>query len=1053
MIIERTRGRRLSFVCAILLCVATNVNAESDFRIDSATFGDLRARAIGPAVMSGRIADIAGSHDDPNLLYVGAASGGVWKTTTGGTTFKPVFDDYTQSIGALALDQSNPDTVWVGTGEPWTRNSVSIGTGLYKSSDAAKTWKLVGLEDSERIARILIHPQDSDTVYVAALGHLWNANEQRGVYKSSDGGKTWEKVLYVDENTGCADLAIDPQEPDILYAAMWQFRRQPDFFNSGGPGSGLYKTVDGGKNWEKLGNGLPEGDLGRISLALSPSRPSRIYAIVEAEETALYRSDDSGASWVQTDDSANIQSRPFYFGRLVADPQDHDRVYRPAFRLSWSRDGGETFADSTSRLHSDHHALWINRNNPNLMFLGTDGGLYVSYDRALTWRYLNNLPLSQFYQVGYDLERPYNVYGGLQDNGSWMGPSQAPGGVQNRHWRMIGFGDGFHVYPEPGNPEVVYWESQGGNLNRWEKSQGESQSIRPLPRQGEPDYRFNWNTPIHVSPTDPSTVYVGAQFLFRSRDRGRSWQRISDDLTTNDPQKQRQHESGGLTIDNSTAENHCTIYTISESPRDPQVIWVGTDDGNLQLSRNGGMSWENLTDRLPGLPPFTWVSQVRASNHEAGTAYVAFDGHRTGDMATYVYRSDDFGQTWQSLASDTLEGYAHVIRDDLVSPDLLFLGTEFGLFLSTDRGGNWARFSNNLPKAAVRDIAIHPREGDLILATHGRGIYIIDDLTPLRSLTAEILTADAALLDSRPSVIRLPQFSVNMSGDGNFVGDTIPSSAGITYFLRKRHIFGDLKIEVYDPQGDLLTTLPTSKRRGINRVNWAMIGKPPKVAPSPVLSGFAFGLAAVEGEYKIRLIKGKKTYEGSIRLQAPENFSHSAEDRRLRREMVTDLYGMQEDLAYSAAALTSVRDQARSRSQGLEEGDALQAEAQAFADRIDALHKTLVATRKGSITGEVQLREKALRLYAAVNGYSGRPTQSQQERARVLQAELESKMEEFEGLLGEELSSLNQRLGEKEQEAIQPLSREDFDKQESGSRGAGLPRSWVPRVLSAASLF
>ncbi|HEX9974258.1 MAG TPA: glycosyl hydrolase, partial [bacterium] len=707
---------RIIFVCFFIVSLCFIAKAQDEkVKIDSYTFGAIEARSIGPAVMGGRISALDVVNNNPRIIYVGAAAGGVWKSISGGTTFNPVFDKYNQSIGAIAIDQAHPDTVWVGTGETWVRNSVSVGAGLFKTTDGGDNWELVGLDSTERISRILIHPKDSKIVYVGAMGHLWNANEQRGVYKTTDGGKSWEKVLFIDENTGCADLALDPQEPNVLYAALWEYHRSPDFFKSGGKGSGLYRSVDGGKNWIKLQNGLPREELGRIAIAVAPSRPSTVYAVVESKKSALYRSDNLGESWTRLDSSTTIGSRPFYFSLLLVDPQDYTRVYKPGYNLSVSTDGGKTFA-TRGGFHPDTHAFWVNPANPYHLILGTDGGIYVSFDRGNTWLFLNNLPVSQFYHVSFDMEKPYNVYGGLQDNGSWYGPSENPGGITNADWKNCGYGDGFWVFVDPHENDIIYGESQGGNITRLHRSTGERKDIQPYPGEREPKYRFNWNTPIHVT---KNALYVGAQFLFRSTDKGDSWEKISGDLTTNDPKKQRQEETGGITIDNTTAENHCTIYSICESPLDKNVIWVGTDDGNVQVTRDGGKTWTNVVKNIPNLPAHTWCSWIQASSHDLGFAYATFDGHRAGDMNVYVFKTTDFGMTWQSIATDDIQGYAHVIKEDLVKSDLLFLGTEFGLFISIDGGEQWAQFTGNFPPVPVMDIAIHQRDNDVILATHG----------------------------------------------------------------------------------------------------------------------------------------------------------------------------------------------------------------------------------------------------------------------------------------------------------------------------------------------
>jgi len=1008
--------------------------ARSQVVLDADVLAGLAPRPIGPAVMSGRIAAIAGVAADPVTLYVGSAGGGVWKSNDGGTTFKPIFDQHPQSIGALTVDPSNPRTVWVGTGETWVRNSVSVGAGLYKSTDGGDRWEAVGLKDSERIAQIIVHPGQSDVVFVCVTGHLWDANDERGVYQTTDGGKTWARLLFVNRDTGCADLALDPQNPAVLYAAMWQFRRRADFFTSGGPGSGLFKSTDGGKTWVQLTNGLPAGEKGRIAIAVAPSKPNVLYAVVEARQTALYRSDDAGATWREMNASNTVQARPFYFALVVVDPTDDQRVYKPGFSLGVSTDGGRSFSSalmSAQSVHSDLHALWINPKNPNHLVLGTDGGVYVSLDRGGHWRHVKGLPVSQFYEVSYDLEWPYNVYGGLQDNGTWMAPSRGAGGVQLSDWRSIGYGDGFHAFPDPTDRDLVYVEYQGGNLLRFRKSTGEIKDVKPYPRAGEPELRFNWNTPIHLSPTRPGTIYLGGQYLFRSTNRGESWERISPDLTTNDPARQRQRESGGLTIDNTTAENHTTIYTISESPRSPEVIWVGTDDGNLQLTRDGGKTWNNVVSNVPGLPKGTWVSHVEAGRHADGVAYATFDGHYTGDLKTHVYRTADYGETWSPLATAELSGYAHVIREDLVNPDLLFLGTESGLFLTVDGGRHWARMSRGFPAVAVRDLQIHPRDHDLIIATHGRGIWILDDLTPLRHLTQAVLDSDVAILPTRPSVMVIPQSVQAFPGDDEFVGQNPDEAASVVYYLKRRPLFGDLRVEIYDAGGTLRTTYPGERARGINRVKWPMRLKPPKVprATSLVSQPGAFlGPRVEEGTYRVRVVVGEKSQESTITLEPDPRSSESAEDRAVQDRAARRLYDMVQDLAFLVDAAIELRDQARSRAAGLPAGDRLARRLGAYADTLDAFRAGLVATSAaGRMAGEERLREKVVSLYGAVNGYEGRPTDSQLEQVEVLAARLAATAARFETLTGPRLAPINRDLTGRRLDALAVLTREDWD--------------------------
>ena len=978
-------------------------------QLDSAALGGLQARAIGPAVMSGRIAAIDGAWDGNTLaLYVGAAGGGVWKSEDGGVNFESVFDDYPQSIGAIAVDRAHPQTVWVGTGESWTRNSVSVGHGVYKSTDGGYTWQAVGLEDTERIARIQIHPSDPNTVWVCAPGHLWNDNEERGVFKTTDGGKTWKKVLYVDAKTGCGDLDVDPQDPDILYAGMWQFRRTPDFFTSGGPGSGLYRSTDGGATWKEMTQGLPKGEKGRIALAVAPSRPNRVYATVESKETALYRSDDLGETWAKVNTSFTVSARPFYFSRLVVDPADYKTVYKPGLTLGISTDQGESFTSILSggfgggSVHSDMHALWIDPKDPEHMLLGTDGGVYVSFDQGHTFRHVGSLPVSQFYRVSVDDDWPYHVYGGLQDNGSWMGPSQSPSGIQNKDWENVGFGDGMCVFRDPADPGYVYSEYQGGEISRLDLETGEVRDIKAYPAAGEAKYRFNWTTPLAFSPHEKGTLYMGAQKLLRSRDRGESWEEISPDLTTNNPKWQRQAESGGLSIDNSTAENYTTIYSISESPVEAGVIWVGTDDGHVALTRDDGKSWTQVASAIPGFPARGWVSDVEASPSAKGAALVTVDAHRTGDMAPYVYETTDYGKTWKSLATDELDGWAHVVQQDLVNPDLLFLGTEHGLWISLDHGGHWVRFEGGLPKmVAVRDLAIQAREGDLVIATHGRGLYILDDLTPLRNLTSEVLNEDVALLPSRPAVMVIEAPQQEFSGAGDFTGQNPPEAAEIAYYLKRRHLFGDLKVEIYGADGELIKSIPGGKRRGINRVSWPMRLPPPKVPPATNLVPAFEGPRVLEGTYTVKLIKGKKTLTGSVELVPDPRSPHSAEDRKLQQKTALDLYHMLERMTYLVDSITDLRDQARARAAKLPDRSRTAKRLTAYADSLEQFRGTLVSTSEaGWLSGEERLREKLGNLYGGINSYTGRPTKSQLDRLGVLRDQLEKAFTDFDALAG-----------------------------------------------------
>ena len=1019
---------RLSFACCVITLLAASASAQS-VKIDSDTFGGLEARSIGPAAMGGRVAAVDGWAGDRVTIYAGSAGGGLWKSVDGGVRFSPVFDKYNQSIGAVAIDPNKPNTVWVGTGESWTRNSVSVGDGVYKTIDGGDNWVRVGLENSERIARIAVNPKDGNTVFVCALGHLFDDHPERGVFRTRDAGKTWEQVLSVAPDTGCADLAIDPQDPSAVYAAVWQVRRRPDFFTSGGPHSGLFKSTDGGTHWQPIAKGLPAGELGRIAIAIAPSTPSTVYVTVEAKTSGLYRSDDRGETWVEVNSTGVVAQRPFYFSRLVVDPGDPKRLYKMGTIASYSDDGGKTFSmmgvsGAGLSYHADVHDLWINPKHPADLVIATDGGLYVSESRGNSWRFVGTLPVSQFYHVSYDMAWPYNVYGGLQDNSSWYGPSRRSGGIGSKHWQSLLNGDGFWAFPDPTDADTIYDEYQGGNLFRVRRSTLDTKDIKPTPREGEPRFRFNWNTPIHLSRANPGVIYYGAQFLFRSKDKGESWERISPDLTTNDPAKQQQDRSGGLTPDNSSAENHCTVFAISESPKSADLIWVGTDDGNLQLTRDGGRTWTNVVVNVPGLPKNTWVSSVEAGHFEEGVAYVTFDGHMTGDMNTYVYRTADFGRTWQRLGPPVdpaagveqggLRGYAHVVKEDLVNPSLLFVGTEFGLFLSIDGGRQWSQFTSGLPGVAVRDLAIHPREHDLIIATHGRGIYIVDDLTALRALTPQVLASDAAFLPSRPSTMVMPVTEFGFNGDAEFIGRSPAESAVITYYLKQRHVFGDLHVEVYDARGTLVSSLPGGTRRGINRVEWPMRSRAPRMAPGSGLIPNLFamrGPRVLEGTYTVKLVRDGGVLESEIRLAPDPRSPYSAADRAAQRETTLNLFALVERLGSLVTSLDEVRSQARLRAGTLAARDALRTQLEALAGALDDQRGALVSTKQGEgISADEKLREELGMLYGNVNGFEGRPTTSQLSRLTVLAKQLDEASARFDKVVATQLPPLNQEL-------------------------------------------
>jgi photosystem II stability/assembly factor-like uncharacterized protein len=1034
-----------------LLGAAVQTLAQAAYKFDAATVSGLPARNIGSAMMSGRIAALDAVEQDGRItVFVGAASGGVWKSVNGGTTYKPVFDrEDVQSIGAVTIDPSNPKTVWVGTGEAWTRNSVSVGDGVYKSTDSGENWTNVGLKDSEHIAKILVDPNDGNNVLVCAAGHLWNDNDERGVYKSTDGGKTWKKVLAgANGSTGCGLLAMSRQEPKTVYASMWDFRRQGWTFRSGGPGSGLFKSTDGGDHWTEINDtnakGLPPKPWGRVAMAVAPSKPQVVYANIEAaKDRGLYRSDDGGATWTKGDASNFMVWRPFYFGNLIVDPKDENKIFKPDLILLLSTDGGKSFNVVSGGAHGDFHDVWINPKNPNVVIAGDDGGLWRSEDGGNRWKHQLNLPVSQFYHVSVDNADPYRVYGGLQDNSSWVSESSYPGGVTNSRWENMFGGDGFWMFEDTGDPAYIYAESQGGEIGRVNRYTHEGRSIKPLPNYGEKKLRFNWNAPIHMSPNEKGTIYIGAQFLFRSRDHGQSWDRISPDLTTNDPEKQKQEESGGVTVDNSSAEMHTTIYSISESPKNGQIIWVGTDDGNLQITRDGAKTWTNVVGNVSGLEKNSWVSTVEASRFDEATAYVTFDRHSFGDMKPYAYKTTDHGQTWTALPVQEggVRGFAHVIKEDTVNPNLLFVGTEFGLWISVDGGQHWAQYKgSNFPAAPVDDIVVHPREGDLVLATHGRGIWIIDDISPLRALTPDLMSKEASFIPGRPAIQYFEVSGGWPEGDETFRGRNRPSEAQIAYYQKARHIFGDLKIEVLDQNNKVVDTPPSSKHRGLNRASWSMRLKAPAVAPAAtVLGEAAQGPRVLPGTYTVKLTKGDNVYTETLNVVLDPRAKFSLDDRKAQFELEMKVYKLLEHMTWSVEAIEGVRNAANERAAKLPEKDPLRSRLQQLAGKCDELRSKIVATKEGGmITGEERIREHLGQLYGAIDGYEGRPTDYQAARSDSLGRELEDVVNDFQKLTQKDLPGINAGLKKKKLDAISVLAVADWQKKHEaeGSSGA-----------------
>jgi photosystem II stability/assembly factor-like uncharacterized protein len=912
-------------------------------------------RSIGPAAMGGRLDDIAVDEANPSVFYLGFATGGVWKTENNGTTWMPVFDSYpVSSIGDIEIAPSNPNVVYVGTGEPNNRQSSSFGGGVYKSIDAGRTFTYMGLKETQSIGRMVVHPKDPDVVYVAAVGHLFGPNKERGLYKTTDGGKTWTNTKFIDEDTGFVDVVMHPADPNILFAASYQRRRLPWGFNGGGPGSGIWRTDDGGRTWTRLtGNGLPNNPIiGRIGLAVSRSRPNIVYAQLEVGpsggtgagvnedgslvapgqrggggrgqqpakpdpgRSGVWRSDDGGKTWAFR---SNNNNRPMYYSKIRVDPTNPDIVYTTGASAYKSLDGGRTFAVMGGQSHSDHHALWINPRNGNHLLIGNDGGLDISYDQGETWEEISLMPLGQFYAISADMRKPYYVCGGLQDNGSWCGPSAVrnnAGGI-NTDWYRVGGGDGFYTANDPRDWTIGYQESQDGATNRYDLRTGQVTSIRPRgpmtdeqrrileqaqaagrggfggrgvspagnivpPPPPGTEFRFYWSTPFILSPHNPDVVYLGGDRLFKSTDRGTTWT-ASADLTNsigrNDRPIMGVDGKAPMASKHDGAASYSNIVTISESPLVEGIVWVGTNDGNVQVSRDGGSTFRNVVGNIQGVPKETHVSRVEASRHDAGTAYVTFDGHRTDDHRPYVFVTRDYGGAWTSLSSNLPDGNVNVIREDPKNPNLLYLGTEYAFYVSLDRGREWKRFMNGLPTVRIDDILVHPRDNDLIVGTHGRSIWIVDDISPLQQLSEAVTAGDVHLFDVRPATAWVAdiQRADGLGAAKHFRAQNPPGGTAISYYL-KTPPDGDVKLTISDLNGRTIRELDGTKETGINRVQWNLA---PTATPGARGGGrgrggrgnqFIVPNAVEPGTYVVRLAIGGRELMKTVTVEADRLF-------------------------------------------------------------------------------------------------------------------------------------------------------------------------------------
>ena len=1011
---------------------ATQASHKPEAPIAEALLNNLKWRCIGPANSGGRMGDFAVVKGSPNIIYAATASGGLWKTTNNGVTWEPIFDDQsTSSIGDVTVSPSHPDIVWVGTGEQNNRQSSSWGDGVYKSTDGGKTWQCMGLRDTHHIGRIVIHPTDPDVVYVAALGHLWGPNKERGLFRTMDGGKTWTNTKFINEDTGFVDVAIDHENPKTLYAAAYQRRRTAYGFNGGGPGGGLYKTTDGGETWVRLANGLPQGNIGRIGIDIYHSNPGIVYAIVEHKEGGVFRSEDKGFTWKRM---SSTNPRPMYYSKIRVDPNNDQRIWVLGESMYFSEDGGKTFrTDLMSRfprreyrVHGDHHAMWINPQNSDHMIIGSDGGIYISYDGGKSCDLINTIPLGQVYEISFDMQRPYYVNSGLQDNGTWHGPSATwfRQSITNDEWFRIGGSDGFYNQVDPRDHTLIYTSIQNGGIFRFNLRNFEEKSLKPEPEVPQEIFRFNWNSPILISPHDPDTIYLGGNKLFISRDKGETWEPTID-LTAQ--QDRAKLPIMGVLPDENTLSKHDgvsffgTITTVSESPIEPGLLWVGTDDGNLQISRDSGKNWRNVINRIPGVPKNTYISRVVASSKEEGTAYVAFDGHQNDDFTPYVFMSIDYGEKWINLSANLpYGGTVNVIREHPQNHNLLFVGTERGAFFSIDRGKAWVKFKNDFPVVPVDDIAIHPRENDLIFGTHGRSIWILDDVTPLAQSTAELLSFPLFLFDMRTAIIFNPyRLWMNYDikgpvGHRIFEAPNPPHGAIISYYLKDR-VNESVKVIIEDSSGKTIRELDSSQEAGISRIIWDLRYGPPNYPARGEMGEPPFVLP---GEYKVKLSCSGQELTKTLGVEGDPRTDVAFEERTAQHDALLEIYELSPLLAAAIQSTNHLKEQIdiqKSNLKGLSDlPESIHQKVAAIADEIEAIRIALSRDRTevDELT-RLPIRNELRMLYASVGRYTQAPSERKILRIKEITGALKEIVEKINKIIEADVPALNNLLNKK----------------------------------------
>ena len=1020
--------KNLLFTLFALLFCSPTIAQES-----KTLFENLKWRAIGPANMGGRVTDIAGIPGDLSTWYVAGADGGLFKTVNNGVTFQSLFTDQrAYSVGAIAIAPSDHNVLWLGSGEGDPRNSVGYGNGVYRSTDGGQSWTHLGLDNTERIKRIVVHPDNPDVACVCALGHEWGANKERGVFKTTDGGKNWKKVLYLDEDTGCSDLAIDLSNPRNLYAGMWTFRRKPWRFDGGGKETAVYRSKDGGETWEKIMNGLPEGPMARIGVAVAQSQPNTVYLMTEfAEKGSLFRSDDRGDNWKMINKDPNINFRPFYYSDIRVDPNNPDVLYSLSGRLYKSTDGGKNFKVIARNVHGDHQSFWIDPMDSDRLLSGSDGGYQVSYDGGDNWDIINNVELSQFYQLDVDNLNPYNIYGGLQDNGCWVGPSNSlnVAGIMKRHWKRLSYGDGYYAVPIPGSEHEVYTNLQGGVPFHVDSRTGIVRSIHPYPKiigsAGDAiedhKYRFNWDAPIHISPHDPNTVYFGGNVVFKSQDRGHTWEVISQDLTTNDKEKQR--TSGGEVYqDNTAAEFHCSALTIAESPLEAGVIWVGTDDGNIQLTKDGGQSWTNVKDNCGGLPKFAWVAKIHASEHDAGTAFVAVDQHRMDDFTPHAFMTSDYGKTWKKIVNGLpKDDYVKVIRQDPKLPNVLYIGMEHGVYISWDKGANWTRINNNLPPVSVRDLRIQPRERDLVVGTHGRGVWVLDDMDALSQMNG-VESKNVHLFSSRPATRWHYYQQIENLGTRTYRAKNPEYGAYVNFYLKEK-CTEPVTLEITDEAGSVIRKLVDSTAEaGLNRIVWDLRYEEGTQLDNPPRGGWnsgPFRPYAPPGDYTATLKANGEEHSTEIEVKPDPRLETKKEDYAAQSEKLLDLKDLLSETHELINESEKVKDQLSALKQRIKDDDEFENKEEVLSN-IKELQAGIEALQSEwrrppphmTYRQKPRLREEIRSLMSAINGAPSKPTDSQSDRTESLEQETKEAQEKYEQMVSEKIASLNKLLKE-----------------------------------------